>query len=178
VALIADALHQCQCNLSGSRTGDVSYTARPEARYQRPQTSGPRGAGSSSQTVHMSPVSHRQCLSVHTGAHQSQEPNVKRLRCPILTGPVRRRQSRWRRPVHRSHAETSIRCSPVRGARAPTEHPNPASSGFMSLWTLCLSRRASGNGRAAKQVPDTAGRRRPHAACQRKQCPRAPTDHP
>jgi hypothetical protein len=75
---------------------------------------------------------HDQCW--YAAGDSNPEPaRIKRFRCPILTGPVRRRQSHWRRSVHGSRAETSIRCSPVRGARAPIEHPNPASSTFMSL---------------------------------------------
>jgi hypothetical protein len=63
----------------------------------------------------------------------------------VLTSPGSRRQSRRCRSVHRPYAETSIRCSPVHGARAPTEHPNPTSSATVCrLWTLWPSRRASG----------------------------------
>jgi hypothetical protein len=92
-----------------------------------------------------------------------KRPRIKRFRCPILTGPVRRRQSRWRRSVHGSRAETSIRCSPVRGARAPTEHPNPGVIAFSCrLWTLCLSRRASGT---AEPQNKSRHRRPPPTAC-------------
>jgi hypothetical protein len=96
-------------------------------------------------TVHICPVSPHQYSSVHAGAQQSQGPQVKSCRYPVLTSPGSRRQSRRCRSVHRPYAETSIRCSPVHGARAPTEHPNPTSSAIVCrLWTLWPSRRASG----------------------------------
>jgi hypothetical protein len=93
----------------------------------------------------------------------SKGPKVKRLRCSVLAGPVRRRWSRWCRSVHRSHAETSVWCPPVHGARAPIEHPNPTSSLFgCRLWTLSPSRTVP-EPSSREQPPDSAGRSPAHA---------------
>jgi hypothetical protein len=75
----------------------------------------------------------------------------------MLTGPAGRRQSSRCRSVHGSHAETSIWCPPVQGARARTEHPSP------HRYRLCVvcgrSRRVAGSPEPSsrKQASDSAG---------------------
>ena len=100
----------------------------------------------------------------------------------MLTGPAGRCQSRRCRSVHGSQTEPSIWCPPVQGARAPTEHPNPASSAFgCRLWTPSLSRRASRTVEPAKHASDSAGRSRCMPSDQRKPWPasthRSPIDY-
>jgi hypothetical protein len=126
--------------------------------------------------VLVSPQVYQQCHPVLTSP---KGPKVKRCRCPVFTGPAGRRQSRWCRSVHESHAEMSIRCPPVHGARAPTERPNPTSSSFR-----CRSWDALTESHGPRTVePQTGDRlRRSQPGTCRLACanlgPRAPTDHP
>ena len=105
--------------------------------------------------------------------------NTRIKRCPVLTGPAGRRQSRGCRSVRGLHAETSIWCPPVHGARAPTEHPKP---NIIIVWMSFVDVLTESHG--PRTVEPQAGvrlRRSQSGACRVTSAnpgSRAPTDHP
>jgi hypothetical protein len=163
------------------QANDLPNSAKVAAWHvgQDPRTSRLGSNPRTAESVHRMRVSPQACHQCHAVLTSPKDPRIKRCRCPVLTGPAGRRQSRGCRSVRGLHAETSIWCPPVHGARAPTEHPKP---NIIIVWMSFVDALTESHG--PRTVDPQAGvrlRRSQSGACRVTSAnpgSRAPTDHP